>query len=592
MNRNIRRILTPVLIGLLCLPILLAGCSADDSGKGTTFDYWLANGIDSYYYSDYRDSPVYTYLLNKSWETSRGDVQIDFNFMIPPTGAQRDNFNTLLATGDYADILDLSFYTGTTLELYEEGILMDITEYVEQYMPNYLAWLDAHPNEKLVASNLVDGEKKYLTLYSVADVGKAWCGYMYRRDWILDYGTNPFDDTAFSGEYSDTLDDGSPDPESWQDNIVFPSGGSDPVYISDWEWMFEIFDAARDAAGITDGYNISLYYPGYLATGDLVCSFGGGGATWYKNLEGEIVFGPTDDQFQVYLQAMNTWYDNGWIDKAFSEHTSDMFFRYDEAKVRQGKVGMWIGLTSQLFSSMDTGDPLTEGIIVYPAPSPINDIYGGPEHQNKTPYTMYSNSILGPAFGITDKAADKDLEALFRFFDYIYTDEGALAGFFTAEQIAELNHPIYERFGLEDGTFNEVQTADGVKLTPVDAITEEGGNLKLAVMGKRGLSRDPNSLTIEGSERWEAMRAVWITYPDTGNLQTAFIGQLSLENGKVYSKTNTVISEFLERSVPDFIKGNKDPYSDDDWQAFVNAANKYDIEQVTQMLQELLVSLS
>ena len=581
-----------MLVCLLCAPfLLLAGCSEKTETSATTYTYWLANGIDSYYYADYRESPVYTYLLNKSWKTSKGDVKIDFEFIIPAGGTQRDSFNTMLATGDYADILDLSASSSTMPELYEEGILLDITEYVEKYMPNYLAWLDAHPNEKLVATNLVEGEKKYLGLYSVADIGKAWCGFMYRRDWLLKYGTNPNDGSAFSGEYTETQDDGSPDPESWQDNIVFPSGGNDPVYISDWEWMFEIFDAARADLGVTDGYNISLYYPGYLATGDLVSAFGGGGPLWYKNTEGEVVFGATSSQFQVYLQAMNTWFDKGWIDKAFYQRTNDMFFRYDETSVRQGKVGMWIGVTSQLFNSMDTGEPLTEDMMVYPAPPPINDVYGDTDTQNIKPYTMYSNSILGPAFGISAAAAEKDLEALFTFLDYNYTDEGALTGYFTAEQIAELNHPIYERFGLSGGTFKEIQTADGVKLAPVDAIINEGGNLKLAVMGKRGLSRDPNSLTIEGSERVEDMRNIWITYPDNGNLSTPFIGQLSLDEGKKYAKISTQINGFLERSVPDFITGKKDPFSDTEWQAFVKAANKYDSATTTTMLQELLDSL-
>ena len=59
--------------------------------------------------------------------------------------------------------------------------------------------------------------------------------------------------------------------------MVFPSGGDEPIYISDWEWMFDIFAKAMDDLGITDGYCYAPYYLGYLETGDLSSGFGGGG---------------------------------------------------------------------------------------------------------------------------------------------------------------------------------------------------------------------------------------------------------------------------------------------------------------------------
>lgn len=597
-NGKRKRSLT-MLVMLLCTCILVfvgGGVSKQNVAMANeieteTFSYWISAGIDASYYPTYRDSAPFVYLLNKTWPTSHGDMKLDFDFIIPAAGSERDNFNTLLATGEYADIMELSMYSGSIVELYEDGVILDLTEYIEQYMPNYLAWLDRHPVEKLTATNIVNGEPRYLVIYSGADIGKAWCGYMYRRDWILKYGTNPIDGSTFSGQYTAFKEDGTPVAESWEDNIVFPSGGSDPVYISDWEWMFEIFDIARASDGITDGYNLSLYYPGHLGTGDLVCAFGGGGSVWYRNQDDQIVFGATDEDFRVYLQAMNTWYSKGWIDKAFSEHASDMFYRIDEVKVRQGKVGLWMGLSSQLLNTMDAGFTHTDGIMVYPAANPINDVYGTEAQQYKTPYTMYANSVLASAFAVTDKASEKDLELLFRFFDYLYTDEGALVGYFTAEQIAELNLPIYEKYGLQDGTFQIVDTANGPKIMPVDAILQEGGNLKIALTGKRGINRDPNSLTLETSVRVEEMREVWNTYASTGLLTQPFTAQLSIEDGKVYSKAFTAVDEFLKRHVPTFIKGTKDPFSDDDWNAFVNAINKYQPDKTTLILQNLLDTL-
>lgn len=67
---------------------------------------------------------------------------------MPVTGSESDNFNTMIGTGEYPEILDLARSSESPQAMYENGVLMDITEYVEAYMPNYLAILDANPELK------------------------------------------------------------------------------------------------------------------------------------------------------------------------------------------------------------------------------------------------------------------------------------------------------------------------------------------------------------------------------------------------------------------------------------------------------------
>ena len=128
--------------------------------------------------------------------------------------------------------------------------------------------------------------------------------------------------------------------------IIFPSGKSDPYTISDWEWMFEAFKKAIDERGFsgdTDAYATSLYYPGFLGTGDLVSSFGGGGPMWYIHEDGEASFGGDSENFKTYLEAMNTWHNNGWLDTKFETRASDMFWQINSTGIGQGKVGLWTG---------------------------------------------------------------------------------------------------------------------------------------------------------------------------------------------------------------------------------------------------------
>jgi putative aldouronate transport system substrate-binding protein len=141
------------------------------------------------------------YLLDYTeYENKNGKFKIDLEFMVPVAGSEVDNFNTLLSTGEYADIMEMSRYQGSIVELYEDGVIVDLTEYMEEYMPNYMAYLEANPELARTAANLVDGERKYLQLYSYNSsvMDEYWSGYNYRRDWLVKYGENPVDGSKFS----------------------------------------------------------------------------------------------------------------------------------------------------------------------------------------------------------------------------------------------------------------------------------------------------------------------------------------------------------------------------------------------------------
>ena len=79
-----------------------------------------------------------------------------------------------------------------------------------------------------------------------------------------------------------TANPGDDPDNTYTDNVIFPSGTGNPLTISDWEWMFEAFDAALEERGYgddSDAYCITIPYQGYFEYGDLVSSFGGGNGT-------------------------------------------------------------------------------------------------------------------------------------------------------------------------------------------------------------------------------------------------------------------------------------------------------------------------
>jgi len=589
---------------IICLVMLsgiaVTGCAKPETTDNKTVKYniWQSLTEDSGYFAKYEDNPAVQYLLQtKTWGPEEKKVELDF--YVPPAGTAQDSFNTLLSTGDYPEIMDGMGYSGSIVDLYEQGIVLDLTDYIKQYMPNYVAFLEANPDLAPEAYYLINGEKKYLSLRNFVDaVAYNWGGYCYRRDWIIKYGTNPKDGSKFSGQYTGTNPDGSTNMESWEDNVIFPSGGSDPVYISDWEWMLEIFKIAIDDLGISDGYPMSLYYPGFLATGDLVCSFGGDGPVYGINNKNEVYFGATGDNFRVYLQAMNTWYKNGWIDKAFAEHSSDMFFMIDDAKVRSGKIGLWWGTQGQMIGKLDDGEDLKKGMVVYGARQPINDKYGTSAQQNVEPYTMYQYARVNMNWIVTDKMKEKDIVPFLTLVDYLYTQEGAklcTLGL-SKEQYEETKPELYTRFGLTEGSYYKVPESEarGTRVFAfVDAVANDGGALKTATRITRFIHLEVESLLLtRGSPAMLNSLDQWVWYENKGGLTGAIMNQLTADEQKTIAKTGTNVNEFLNKTIPTFIKGEKDPFSDADWQAYVKALNKYAPDKITKIYQEKLENLN
>lgn len=613
-----RRIVSALISTAICCGLLLplAGCGNDNAGEVNEFSYWVATSESTEYYLNYEENPVLKYILqNKTFKDKNGkDAGLNFKIQHPPTGKEWDNLNTMISTGSYPDILDTTF-GGQIEEWYRDGVLLDLTDYVENSMPNYKKYIDEHPELIDNFTKIIDGERKYLQIVGVSDIIDAdalFAGFCYRRDWIVKYGVQPdtlFDpmsgETAkananagqsFSGYYSldkegnevrhEKLQDDT-DGESWVDNVVFPSGNYHPVYISDWEWMFDIFTEAIAAEQIAGGYVLSLYYPGYVSNGELVTAFGGGSPIWYLNNQtNQFTFGAVTDDFKTYLQAMNNWWQKGWIDQQFSERSGDVFYRIDETSFRSGKVGLWIGASGNLDSRLNNPDqPFTDGIVVFGAAQPINDIYGSDEQKLKIPYTMYQPLLVGGGITITDKAKDKDITLLLNFVDYLYSDEGALLRTMglNAEQAAQAKDPFYEKHGLTEGSY----LVDNREGQPYYLFVKQllaNADLKGAATGAKLPGRKANAfLDLQFGSTHKASRENWVKYPATGFKYYSTTAILSSEQQRDISKIATRVGgEYMEITVPQFIKGEKN--FEVDWETYVADLKKRNYQAVTDLL--------
>ena len=550
--------------------------------------WWISRGEDSTYYMSYDDNPAVKYLETLDFNGKK----VDLKFLVPVTGAERDNFNTLLMTEEYAKIFDMSYCTSTATELYEDDIIWDLTPYIEEYMPNY-SRIIKDPEFVPYVYSPVDGEKKILSLYNLkSEVTSNFMGLNYRRDWVAKYGTNPFTGEKFNYGYTDESD-----YNTYWDDVVFPNGTENPIYVSDWEWMFEIFEKAMADLGITDGYCISIYYKGFSeAGGNFDSAFGGGCPMWYKDQNGNAAFGGTSEELKTYLILMNSWYNKGWLDKNFADHTSDQIYAIESAKINSGKVGAFIGRRGNAGGQMDSGDKLTEGIMIYGARPAINDVYGSDEMKNKEPYSLYQYSRIGVNICISKKTTEDELKTILTMLDYLYSDEGSalLALGLSKEEFESIQDPTYKKYGLEDGAYTKTINEDGIVVFERNPKLLEDNNLASAMALKRvtcgyyvpgivpALNRSYDTCSLRNMTEWDY-------YLNTGYIDKSLRAQFTSDEAAVYSKVYSNVDTYMSQNIPKFIMGVLD-VNGVDWDNYCKMLNKYSPNKVTAIYQRVFES--
>jgi len=604
------------LLSLIMVAAVFCGCltlsSCNSVSSRNSFSFWLSSGVSATYYTKYEDNPILQYIMkHKQFASDKGgEANIDFKFTIPVKGQEGDSFNTLLSTNSYTDVFDTLHCSTPVADLYKEGKILDLTDYVKNNMPNYKKFIEENPDLAPYFTTTVDGEEKYLEFRGMSDslnVYDQFCGYMYRRDWIIKYGEQPaklwsldsnnqkvFRDNPdagkkFSGAY--TLDKegktisateltDNVDGDSWVDNVIFPSGSSDPLYISDWEWMMEFFDKAIKEQSVNDGYVMSLWYPGFVNNGELSNAFGGNCPDYYMDKEtGNASFGGASEGFKTYMETMNKWYTKGWIDKAFSEKSSDVFYDVDRDKIYQGKIGLWMGTPSSLGTRMYSDkQALTKNIMVAGAANPINDVYGSDAVKFKEPYVMFQNDQSGSGIVITDKAKDKDVLQLISFFDYLYSEEGSLLRTvgLSKEQYDESQSPVYKQNGLTEGAYTK--TDDGkcvfVPIMMQDAADIRGA-MTLSVLP--GLT-STSVIKYDYAPTYIHWREQWIKYKATGFFGTIYNSRVTPDDMKDLNKIrSTLMNEYAYIEVPKFVTGKYNFTSDYD--SFISGLKKRNYEK-------------
>ena len=137
----------------------------DDASKNAIYPmkgkpeltYWvgLASNVSAFA-TNYSELP-----FRKNLEKVTG---IKVKYEHPPSGQERETLNVLLASREYPDIIEYAWpgYPGGVTKLFNDGVILELTDLMKQYAPNLAAYYESNPEiAKQVKS---DDGKFYLSV--------------------------------------------------------------------------------------------------------------------------------------------------------------------------------------------------------------------------------------------------------------------------------------------------------------------------------------------------------------------------------------------------------------------------------------------
>lgn len=315
-----------LLVAVMACAALLTGCektSGDDNeakastiekfkkdGKevdGITLKWWLVGGHDEYYQYYFKEMKGLQEIQKATGINIEFDVQVN-----------TDNYDPMMIAGNFPDIVTakhLEMYDGRLDQLFLDGISIDMTPYIDKYMPNFKKILEDYPQ---ISKDLQVATGEYTfasTLYDINNeedrIATSEYGLAIRKDWLETVGIETVP-TNMAEWYEALMAFKTMDPngdgELTEEPICMASSG--------WKYFLGAYEIGDDPI---------------------------------LNKEGKVFYGYATPQYKEFLTEMNKWNTEGLIYNMFKKAT--LVDRDD--RVTSNFAGSWKA-DAQHF---DTDDP-------------------------------------------------------------------------------------------------------------------------------------------------------------------------------------------------------------------------------------------
>lgn len=284
--------------------------------------------------------------------------------------AETEQFNLMIASGDYCDIINgMSSYTGGLDAAIEEEIIIDLWPLAQEKMPNYMAALNMDESILDDALTVNDRMGCFVSLYT--EPKPADSGALIRQDWLDDLGLEA--------------------PKTYDD-------------------LHEVLTAFK----VDKGADAAIIIPSDGTPGDNCLLAGYGVSDGWFQVDGELKYGIQEPGYKDYMMMLNQWYSEGLIWDQFVNLTGDRLT--DFTTVLNNETGFWYGGIQDM-SNMNKQASDSNFRCYAVADIVMNE--GDMNHLG-----VEAGYVNNTTWAIS--TACQELDPILKYIDYMYTDEGTI----------------------------------------------------------------------------------------------------------------------------------------------------------------------
>lgn len=423
-------------------------------------------------------------------------IHVEFQLYHP--SVVEEQFNLQIAAENYCDVYCEygAGYTGGLDGGVDDDVFLDLSDLIEEYMPNYYSYLQE--DEDNVRDATTDSGR-FVAIYQIYEPYQpSQTGPLIRADWAEEAGL----DVETMSTYEDY-----------------------ETYI---QYAYENYGATvyLTETGVPSfNYLISGYGVSYTED-DLPLA----------QKDGEVFCTLMDDGMKEYLTMISEWYANGWIYQDFFSEDTAAGGGADAGMVTSGQTSLWWGECSYISQYENDG-----GISIAAIQDAVKN-KGDQTHFAQTNYQRVSTQSY-----LVLSATCEDPEIVLQWIDYRYTQDGYLLANYGVEGVTyefdEEGQPQYTDLIMnnEEGmTTTQAQwrymLQNTVCLTSVDSQRQGQTEYEISTQEIWMTNKDDEwsipdavALTTEESEEYNAIASDILTYISTRFLQFV-TGAASIED--------------------------------------------------------------
>lgn len=477
--------------------------------------------LDVYFGSMAFRSSAYTSYEESPWHNQISEMTGITTNCIPLVQDKAAYILMVSTEEEAADLMQCNF--GEVSTYAADGLLLDLTDYLPEYAPNFWAYINL-PENADVKKELMNDEGRFYFIPQIGEkseenTGGCYMGPCVRQDWLDECGLKA------------------------------------PVTIADWENMLVTF---KEKYGATLGGPYDDFTSAGLASG-----FGAlaNSSAQLVVVDGKVVLGNALPEWRTYIETMRKWNEMGLFDADF--FTGDRTVA--RQKAAEGKIGATFTAKSQLTALLaDARETESEAKWVgveYPRVAA-----GEPTSMIQAARGSFTASAT---FVVSSFIEEEKIPVALAWMDYFFTEEGQMFTSFGIEG---------ETYTMVDGqpVFTELVTEDPIGITQASA--KYTGNTSSMI----GVYPYAKARALAGQDiaAYDAV-VTWVKDSDAWDYLLPTAMSRTVDEQATYADYWGAIGTYVNENAAKFIKGE----AEIDWDKFMDDLEGMGLQKVLDVNQ-------